>query len=69
MYTIHKDEEIRAVFSKCRETKAISLPNHADDPVNQSKLTASTRSRQIARGNLCKRVTISSGLICDWLRK
>ena len=45
------------------------ITQNADDPVNQSKLTASTRSRQIARENLCKRVTISSGLICDWLRK
>jgi len=57
----------------CRKTKpkVITLADHKDteNPVNQSKLEANTRSRCKARENVCERVTIGFGFTSDWMTK
>ncbi len=53
---------------ECRKTKT-KVTKDTDNPANQSKLEAITRSRHEARENVWKRATIGFGFTSGWLRK
>ena len=62
---------LERVAIECHKTKAklITLANQkvGDNPINQSKLEAITRSRHKARESVHAQATIGFGFTSDWL--